>query len=368
MSHIPTPCHIINLDVLENNLKRISEFKELSGCTVLLAVKGFSAPYLFDMMKPFLDGISASGLFEARLGVEKFGKMVQTYSPAFKEEEMEEIARYSNTVVFNSVSQLERFRHYAEQCHCSLGLRINPQLRLVKKTDVDPCQPHSHLGVPIDRFSDDMLDMIDGIHIHAMCEQNADVLEELVDSIVSRFGEKLSKLKWINFGGGQMIGKESFDIKRAARCLKKIKDRYHIQTIIEPCEGIFVDSGTFATKVLDLIENDGNIAILDSSPVCHMQDALFRGWTRDILGEADEGYSYRLCGHSCYAGDSYGEYTFKEPLNIGDILYFLDTATYTWVKNNTFNGINFPAICSYREQEGIRVIKEYQYQDLFYTL
>lgn len=368
MSHIPTPCHIINLDVLEKNLKRVSRLKELSGCTVLLAVKGFSAPYLFDMMKQFLDGVSASGLFEARLAFEKFGKSVQTYSPAFKEEEIEEIARYSDTIVFNSITQLERFRHYAEKNHRSFGLRINPQLSIAKKPDVDPCQPHSHLGVPIENFSDELLDMIDGIHIHAMCEQNADMLEKLADFMISRFGDKLSKLKWVNFGGGQMIGKDSFDIKRAARCLKKLKDNYNIETIIEPCEGIFVDSGSFATKVLDIIENDGRIAILDSSPVCHMQDALFRGWTRDILGEADEGYSYRLCGHSCYAGDSYGWYTFQEPLRVGDILFFLDTASYTWVKNNTFNGINYPTVCTYRERDGIKPLKEYFYKDFYEIL
>lgn len=368
MSNIPTPCHIIDLDVLEHNLKRVSKFKEFSGCTVLLAVKGFSAPYLFKMMKPVLDGVSASGLFEAKLGFDEFGKIVQTYSPAFKDSEIEDIAHYSDTIVFNSIKQLDRYRHIAERNGCSYGLRINPQSSSIQKSDADPCQPHSHLGVPINSLPDDIFDRIDGIHIHAMCEQYTDALEELVESIVSRFGEHLFKLKWINFGGGQMIGKDSFDIERAARCLKSVKDKYDVETIIEPCEGIFVDSGSFATKVLDIIENGKQIAILDSSPVCHMQDALFRGWTRDIKGEADQGYSYQLSGHSCFAGDTYGDYTFKEPLHIGDVLYFLDTATYTWVKNNAFNGINFPTICTYRDKDGLKAIKEYTYQDFYCIL
>ena len=368
MSNIPTPCHIIDLDVLEHNLKRVSEFKELSGCTVLLAVKGFSAPYLFDMMQPILDGVSASGLFEARLGYEKFGKSVQTYSPAFKSGEIEDVARYSDTIVFNSIAQLERYRQIAENHDCSCGIRINPQKSSIKKEDADPCKPHSHLGIPIDSLPEDIFDKIDGLHVHAMCEQYADALEELVESIVSRFEKHLSKLKWINFGGGQMIGKDTFDIERASRCIKSIKETYGVETIIEPCEGIFVDAGSFATKVLDIIENDGQIAILDSSPVCHMQDALFRGWDREIKGEADNGYSYRLCGQSCFAGDTYGEYVFKEPLSIGDVLYFLDTASYTWVKNNAFNGINFPTICTYREGFGLSVIKQYHYIDFFSNL
>ena len=368
MSNIPTPCHIINLDVLEHNLKRISEFKEFSGCTVLLAVKGFSAPYLFDIMKPVLDGVSASGLFEAKLGYDEFGKTVQTYSPAFREEEIREIAQYSDTIVFNSIAQYNRYKHIAEKHHCSCGLRINPQFSSIQKADANPCQKGSHLGVPIENVPDDIFDSIDGLHIHAMCEQNADALTDLVDYIVTRFGENLSKLKWINFGGGQMIGKDTFDIEKAARCLKTVKEAYGIETIIEPCEGIFVDSGSFATKVLDIIENDKQIAILDSSPVCHMQDAVFRSWTRDIIGEAEKGYSYRLCGHSCFAGDTYGEYIFKEPLHIGDVLYFLDTATYTLVKNNAFNGINFPTICTYREKDGLKTIKDYTYQDFYCIL
>lgn len=367
MIKLPTPCHIIDLDSLKENLKRIENFKKLSGCSVFLAVKGFSAPYLFETMKTVLDGISASGLFEAKLGYEKFGKQVQTYSPAFKEEQIEDILEYSNIVIFNSIAQFNKFKDLIKAKNRSCGIRINPKFSEIQKSDADPCQKHSHLGIPIENLPNDIFDSIDGIHIHAMCEQGADALEHLVEHLASKFGQNLKKLKWINLGGGQMIGNKKFDTERAAKCLRKLKETYGVNVIVEPCEGILTECGYFAAKVLDIIENDGQIAILDASPICHMQDALFRGWVRDIIGETDHGFSYRLCGQTCFAGDTFGWYSFKEPLKIGDILYFKDTATYTWVKNNAFNGIQFPSICTYSKNTGIKIIKEYGF-DEFYAI
>ena len=368
MIKIPTPCHIIDLDMLRQNLERISQLKKMAECDILLAIKGFSAPYLFDIMKEVLDGISASGLYEARLGYEFFNKQVQTYSPAFKDEQFHEVLKYSNTVVFNSVAQLQKYGNAVKEKERFCGIRINPQFSEIKKSDANPCGRNSHLGIPISRLPREILDSVDGIHIHAMCEQGAKSLEKLVEYLVSVLGDDLSKLKWINLGGGQLIGRQDYDADRAAKCLKALKDRYGLNVILEPCEGILTRCGYFATKVLDIIENDGQVAILDASPVCHMQDAVFRGWMREILGEVDQGFSYRLCGQTCFAGDTFGWYTFQTPLQIGDIVYFMDTATYTWVKNNAFNGLQFPSICTYSRNEGIKIVKEFGYNDFLRIL
>lgn len=368
MTDLQTPCHIIDLDVLRKNLERVSELKRMAECNVHLAVKGFSAPYLFHELNDTLDGISASGLYEARLGYEHFGKYIQTYSPAFRDDEIDDVIKYSDTIVFNSIAQFNKYSEKAKAANCSCGIRINPLFSEIHKNDINPCREHSHLGIPITDFPREILGLIDGIHIHAMCEQNADVLERLVEYLVKAFGNDLSELKWINLGGGQLIGHADYDVRRAAKCLHNLKEKYGVQVILEPCEGIFIECGYFAAKVLDIIENNGQIAILDASPVCHMQDAVFRGWSREICGEAEQGYSYLLCGQTCFAGDRFGRYTFGKPLQIDDVLFFKDTATYTWVKNNAFNGIPFPTIYTYDQKNGYRIIKQFSYDDFYNIL
>lgn len=368
MKNIPTPCHIIDLDAVQKNLERVYRFKQLAGCEVFLAVKGFSAPYLFPKLIDCLDGVSASGLYEAKLGREYFGKTIQTYSPAFQEKHIKEIAIKSNMIVFNSISQYNKYADIAKQNNCSCGIRINPLLSNIKKSDANPCKPHSHLGIPITQLPNGFLHNIDGIHVHSMCEEGAESLEILVDHLMTTLGKDLGNLKWINLGGGQMIGHEKYDYERAAACVKKLSQAFDIKVILEPCEGILTECGYFATKVLDLVDNNGKIAILDTSPICHMQDAVFRGWTREAIGEADNGYKYLLCGQTCFAGDTFGWYTFKSPLAIDDVIIFKDTASYTWVKNNAFNGIPFPSICTYDKKNGLKVVKEYGYNEFFATL
>lgn len=364
MRELPTPCHIIHLDLLRENLDRINRLKQESGCRVLLAIKGFSAPYLFGQMNQILDGVSASGLYEARLGCEYFGGHIQTYSPAFCPEQIDAILHYSDTIVFNSARQLLQYASLAKQQGLSCGIRINPLVSEVPKQDADPCQPHSCLGIPITDLAPELLELVDGIHIHAMCEQHVEALERLVDFLSKNLGDALQKIRWINLGGGQLIGHPDYDIERAVKCIKQFQDKYNLQVILEPCEGILTKCGYFATKILDIIQNGVSIAILDASPVCHMQDAVFRGWQRDIIGETfgSHGFRYRLSGPTCFAGDTFGIHAFSKPLQVGDILYFQDTATYTWVKNNAFNGIPFPSICTYSKDSGLKIAKQYNYQ------
>lgn len=368
MQNIPTPCHIISLDLLKQNIERIKTFKQLSDCKILLAVKGFSAPYLFESMTEILDGISASGLYEAKLGKQCFTEgYIQTYSPAFRAEQIEDVVANSNSIIFNSYNQLNLYSSVARKNGCDIGIRINPLESEIEKDDVNPCRINSHLGIPIDQLSEDVWDYIDGIHIHCMCEQYVDALENLINLVTQKLGKHISKLKWVNLGGGQLIGKKEYDIGRAATLIRNFKNIYNVDVILEPCEGILSDCGFFATKVLDIMNNGMNIAVLDTSPICHMPDAVFRGWRRDVINETEVGYTYRLSGQTCFANDSFGNYTFNCPLNIGDIIYFKDTASYTWVKNNAFNGIPFPTICTYSIEQGLRIVKNYDY-DVFYSI
>ena len=364
---IRTPCHIIDLDRLEENLNKIRLLKEVAGCKVLLAVKGFSLPYFFKYMRPYIDGISASGLYEARMGREYFGGYVQTYSPGFQPGAMAEIAKDSDAVVFNSVSQLRRFREQAAALGCTCGIRINPLTSGVKKEDADPCRAYSRLGIPYPEITPELLRQVEGIHIHSMCEQFPDALEGLAYFLIDEMGDCIDRagsIKWINLGGGQLIGHKDYNVRKASSSIQKIKNRFHVEVILEPCEGIVTEAGYLVASVCDIVKNEKYTAILDTSPVCHLPDAVFRGWRHDVFGELpaeENGYSYFLSGPTCFAGDTFGEYTFGEPLQIGDILFLKDTAAYSWVKNNTFNGIPFPDIYTFECKHGLQHVKNYDY-------
>lgn len=363
-----TPCHIMDLDRLEENLEKIRLLKEKSGCRVLLAVKGFSAPFFFKYMYPYIDGVSASGLYEAKMGRECFGGYVQTYSPGFQTRTIDEVAENSDAVIFNSVTQLESFRFAVEAKRCSYGIRINPMRSGVKKVDADPCGEYSRLGIPYLDITPELLRQVEGIHIHAMCEQFPDALEDIVSFLIDKMGDSIDQagsIRWINLGGGQLIGSREYDIDRASASIQRVKDRFHVDVILEPCEGIVTEAGYFATSVCDIVTNRKNTAILDASPICHLQDAVFRGWRHDVCGEISEtqkGFSYFLSGPTCFAGDTFGEYTFKEPLHPGDIIFFKDTAAYSWVKNNTFNGIPYPEIYAFTQESGLQHVKTYSYE------
>lgn len=373
MYDLPTPCHIFDMDRLEENLMRIRQLKQLSGCKVLLAVKGFSAPYLFPPMQKVLDGVSASGLYEARLGREQFGGYIQTYSPAFRKKDIPKIIEYSDAVIFNSANQLELFGRDVRKAGCMCGIRINPMRSYIWKEDADPCKQHSRLGIPIDNITTELLASVDGIHIHAMCEQQANALEALATLLDQKLGLLLKDaphIKWINLGGGQLIGQDDYEITKAADILRKVHESYDVDVIIEPCEGVVTQCGFFAAQVCDIVNNEEKTAILDASPVCHMTDAVFRGWRHDVSDEAEngKGFGYYLSGPTCFAGDTFGYYTFSKPLKVGDILYFKDTAAYTWVKNNTFNGIPTPTICTYSKAGGLHIEKEPTYDQYFKSL
>ena len=374
ISELKTPCHIIDLDRLMDNLEKINLLKKSSGCKVLLAVKGFSSPHFFAYMQSYIDGISASGLYEAKMGKESFGGFVQTYSPGFQSRNMAEIVKNSNAVVFNSAKQLEAFRDQAVDSGCTCGIRINPLHSEVKKEDANPCREYSRLGIPYPDITIELLQKVEGIHLHTMCEQFPDALEEVATFLIDVLGDQIDRagsIKWINLGGGQLIGHKDYDVQRASASIHRIKDRFHTEVILEPCEGIVTETGFFATSVCDIVKNKRYTAVLDASPICHLPDAVFRDWRHDIYGElprGEDGYLYFLSGPTCFAGDTFGEYAFSKPLQIGDILFFKDTAAYSWVKNSTFNGVPFPDMYAFDHEHGLRHVKTYDYDSFVKSL
>jgi len=366
---LPTPCHIIDLDRLQYNLEnRIHYIKQKTDCTVLLAVKGFSADTVLPYMCGYLDGISASGAFEARLGKTILHKCVCTFSPAYQAHNIHAVIKYSDKIVFNSLHQYHTFSEAAIQGGCSCGIRINPEYgELPMDFGPNPCQRYSRLGITRADMPDISLFVegrIEGVHLHTMCEQDADVLERTIDVLIENYDPILRKIKWLNLGGGQMYADGGYNLDRAVKALRKLKKQYDFEIIIEPCEGIVTQCGYFVATVVDIVHNEMDVAILDASGICHFPDVVYRGWRHEVMGADEPGrlsYTYRLAGPSCYAGDIWGDYSFAEPLQRGQQVTFLDTAAYSMVKNNTFNGIPMPTLAVYDRRNGLEIKKQYDY-------
>lgn len=369
LSGLPTPCYLVDERLLIKNLEILNYVQERTGCKILLALKGFSMHSVFPLVGKYLKGIAASSLFEARLGFEKMGKEVHAYAPAYIDEEFDELLGYCDHVVFNSFDQWQKFKvkvNNAGNKKIECGLRINPEYSEIDTPIYNPCYEYSRLGVTLSNFRPQELDGIDGLHFHTMCEQNSDTLERTIKVVDSRFGSYIKKVKWLNLGGGHHITRPDYDIETLIRCILFLKEKYSIDIYLEPGEAIALNTGFLVAKVLDIVDNGMQIAILDTSAACHMPDVLEMPYRPNIVdaGKPGEfGYTYRLGGVTCLAGDIIGDYSFKKPLKPGDKLMFGDMAHYTMVKNNMFNGVNLPAIALYNEAEGIKIIKKFNYED-----
>jgi carboxynorspermidine decarboxylase len=373
---LQTPCYVIDRDRLEENLKILSGVMERTGCRILLAQKAFSCYAVYPLISKYLCGATASGLFEARLCHEEMpGRENHIFSPAFREEDMPEILSICDHIVFNSIRQLELFGIRAKKAGLQVGLRINPQISTqpAEHAIYDPCAKGSRLGVTLDEFRDGMeqnpalLELLDGLHFHTLCEQNSDDLETTLNGFEEQFRPWLKSMKWVNFGGGHHITRADYDIPRLERCINRMKDGYGLTVYLEPGEAIALNAGYLHTQVLEVQHHVGamDIAILDTSAACHMPDVIempYRPPLRDS-GQSDEkAYTYRLGGPTCLSGDIIGEYSFDTPLKEGQILVFEDMAIYSMVKNNTFNGMPLPAI--YLKQDSdYTLLKSFTYQD-----
>ncbi|HIV53742.1 MAG TPA: carboxynorspermidine decarboxylase [Candidatus Mediterraneibacter norwichensis] len=379
-----TPCYVIQEEKLKENLQILKDLRERTGCRILLAQKAFSMYSVYPLIGEYLDGTTASGLYEARLGYEEMGRENHIFSPAYREEEMEEILKYCGHVVFNSPAQLKKYRERAKQAGRSIGLRVNPERSTQEGHAIyDPCAPFSRLGTTAEQFrrelTDEEIRSLDGIHFHTLCEQNADALAETLEAVEEKFGDYLYHMKWVNFGGGHHITRKDYDRALLEKCIRHVKETYDVEVYLEPGEAVALDAGILLTQVLEIVENGMKIAILDTSAACHMPDVLempYRPPLKDAgepekgeaegapaRGTADRPYVYRLAGPTCLAGDVIGDYTFRQQLQPGDRLEFQDMAIYTMVKNNTFNGMKLPDIILERENGDCQAIRKFGYED-----
>jgi len=363
-----TPYYLCEESLLEDNLKLLDYVQNESGAKVILALKGFAMWSTFSLVSQYLQGCTASGLHEAKLAREKFAKEVHTYSPAFDAEDIDEIAKISDHVVFNSPNQLFKYCDRVKQINqsISISLRINPEYSASPKEIYNPCGIYSRLGTTLTNFDEEVLKHIDGLNFHALCEKGADELEDVLKAFEGKFSKYFKDLKYINFGGGHHITKKGYDVEKLIKIIKEFRVKYGVEVYLEPGEAVGWETGVLVSTVLDIVHNGMDIAILDTSAEAHMPDTLampYRAEVRDASEAGEKKYTYRLTGNTCLAGDIMGDYSFDKSLKIGDKVIFEDQIHYTFVKNTTFNGILLPSLAILRKDRTIDIVKEFGYED-----
>ncbi len=369
LKEIPTPCYVVDEVALEQNLQVLDRVQRESGCKILMALKGFAMFSLFPLIAQTLHGVAASSLHEARLGFEEFGREVHLFAPAYKDSEFDDLVAHSDHIIFNSFSQWNRFKDRVLRASkkVACGMRVNPEHSEVAVPIYDPCGPFSRLGVTRANFVEDSLEGISGLHFHNLCELNADSLARTLVAFERRFGEFIPRMSWVNFGGGHHITRRDYDVSLLVELIVRFRERYTVEEVfLEPGEAIALNTGVLVTTVLDVIHNDMDIAILDTSAAAHMPDVLEMPYRPSIVGAGlpgERNHTYRLGGMTCLAGDVIGDYSFSNPLEVGSKIIFLDMAHYTMVKNNTFNGVGLPSIAILRPQGQIDIIRTFGYED-----
>lgn len=362
-----TPYFLVDETRLTHNLEILRDVQERAGCKILLAQKAFSMFAVYPLLRQYLAGSTASGLYEARLGHEEFGGETHVFSPAYREDEWDELLQYADDIVFNSPAQVRRFAPRARAAGKSCGLRLNPEHSTQEGHAIyDPCSPGSRLGTTLAQFDESILPLLDGLHFHTLCEQNSDALEETVAAVEKKFGRWLPQMKWLNLGGGHHITRGDYDVERLIRVVRHLRETYHVEVYLEPGEAVVLNAGFLVTSVLETLQNGMDIAILDTSAACHMPDVLempYRPPLRDAGQPGEKAHTFRLGGPTCLAGDIIGDYSFDAPLREGDRLVFEDMALYTMVKTNTFNGMALPSIV-WRDKNGnCFLVRRFGYED-----
>lgn len=373
-NQVSTPAYVVDEALLVKNLEILKQVREKTGAKILLAQKAFSMYALYPLIGEYLDGTTASGLYEAKLAKEEMGnREVHVYAPAYKEEDMKQLIEICDHIVFNSPKQWKKYKDNIAKSNRNIqcGIRINPEYAEVETDLYNPCIAGSRLGTTLAQLECEDLDGIDGLHFHTMCEQDADVLWRTVQIIDKKFAPVLKKMKWINFGGGHHITKDGYQMEYLEKSIALFQDKYNLTVYMEPGEAIALNAGFLVSEVIETMENEKKIAILDTSAACHMPDVLEMPYFPVILKEdqvcphteEENGLVYRLGGPTCLAGDVIGDYVFPEELREGDRLVFCDMAIYTMVKNNTFNGMPLPAIYVYTKEKTVKLIKNFSYED-----
>lgn len=368
---LPTPCYVVDAALLERNLQLLARVQQESGAKVLLALKGFAMYHFAPMISSYLSGVCASGLYEAKLGREFFSGEVHTFSAAYPAADMAEVLSLSDHVIFNSLSQWQRFRSQAlaaaEQKSLHFGLRINPQHSEGTVEMYDPSASGSRLGIIREMFEADALEGISGLHFHNLCEQDVAPLERTIEAVEKQFAEFLPQMQWVNFGGGHHITREDYQVDALIALIRAFRERWNVEVIIEPGEAIALSTGVYVTEVLDLTWNHLNLAIIDGSCTAHMPDVLEMPYRPDVLGAAmpnEKAHNYRIGGLTCLAGDVIGDYSFDVPLYVGQRLMFMDMSHYTMVKTNTFNGVKLPTIVAWDSRhDTLDIVRTFGYED-----
>ena len=369
-SKVESPCYLLSEDVISRNCAILDVVQQRTGAKILLALKAFALPALLPLIARSLHGVCASGPIEAQMGREDFGREVHTYAPAYTPSQLERVIRFSDHILFNSINQWRQHREAILQSGrmIEIGLRVNPGHSEVEIDLYNPCLPGSRFGISPEDLAGLDLTGIGGLHFHAMCEQNADVLVRVLASFERLFGKYLPQLKWVNFGGGHHITRDDYDLELLCETIASFRQRHNnIQVYLEPGEAVVLNGGVFVTTVLDTIWHGMDIAILDCSAETHMPDVLAMPYRPHIIGTGEPNelpHTWRLGGISCLAGDLIGEYSFPEPLRIGDRLVLCDMALYSFVKNTTFNGVELPSIYTFSREHGtVTLVRKFGYSD-----
>ncbi len=369
---LPSPCFVVDEVAVERNLRILNAVAEASGARILSALKAFSMWRLAPIISNYLSGTCASGLHEARLGRECYGGEVHVFSAAYSSEDFTEILEIADHVVFNSISQWRRFRACSESVKArrpelEFGLRINPEHSEGTVPIYDPCAPGSRLGIISSQLDESELDGISGLHFHTLCEQDFPPLARTIEAVEEKFGHLLHNMTWVNFGGGHHITSPDYQLNELIECVRRFSEKYGVQVYIEPGEAVAIGTGILVTEVLDLTWNEVNQAIVDCSATCHMPDILEMPYRPDIIGASQPNelpYTYRLGGLTCLAGDVIGDYSFDQPLEVGQRIKISDMAHYTMVKTSTFNGTRLPAIAIWNSQSNsLEIVKQFSYED-----
>lgn len=364
---VSTPYFVVDERRLLHNLESLKQVAEESGCKILLAQKAFSMFSVYPLLRKYLCGTTASGLYEARLGKEEFGGETHVFSPAYRAEEFDELLQYVDDLVFNSPAQVRKYGIRAKNAGKSIGLRVNPECSTQEGHAIyDPCAPGSRLGTTLEAFEEELVPLLDGIHMHTLCEQNSDDLEKTVEALEDKFGKWLPQMKWLNLGGGHHITRADYDRERLVRIIRRLREKYQLEVYLEPGEAVVLNAGDLVASVMEIVHNNMEIAILDTSAACHMPDVLEMPYRPPVQKSGNPGekqYTYRFAGPTCLAGDVIGDYSFEKPLTEGSRVVFEDMALYTMVKTNTFNGMALPSIV-FRDQEGEEhLVRTFGYED-----
>lgn len=365
---VRTPAYVLDARRLAENLARARRLKTEAGCRILLATKAFALPAAFPMMREVLDGTTASGEQEARLGREEFGKEVHVYAPAYADGEVEALCGLADHIYFNSPAQLRRYLPLVRAAGRKTGLRINPGYSNATLGGhlYDPCAPFSRFGAPEAMLADAPWDDIDVLHAHALCEARHFGSVGLIEHVGEKFGAYVRRVKAVNFGGGHFFNKADYDLEPLIAAIRAFRTRFGVDVILEPGAGLVVDTGYLLARVLDIHHNGKDIAILDASASTHMPDVLEVPYTPPLAGAGaagDHPHGYILGGKTCMTGDVIGEYSFPAPLRIGDLLVFEDMMQYSFVKNTTFNGTPLPDFAVLEPDGSYRVIRRYGYEE-----